>query len=630
MRLRRAGRPRAASLALVVGMSAALGASACGGAQKPAEPTPSSQTPSEAPAPPAPRRDLTPVSAPSGTFVWGRLHQPATLADSLLAATGLPLNWRQLLSSRFPELSSLAEANASLEVAVSVHPNPRRAPLAVVSLGVPSEQLVLDLLARENIAADEGAGGVHSFSAHGATCLVGPALGAAPARVVCGDEPDALDVLGPFALRGLPQQELSDAALHLEVAAGPLQAAYGQQVTSLKLLSSVLVRRLQIDSPRFDRAVADSVFGLVDEVIALSQDVERARVQLWDRGTEYELSISGRFQGATSWSLQTLHELVPQQQPPPGAFWALPAQSSAAYYVQMPKASRMRPVWDALRDALAGYLEHERDLGKATRQRIDRWLADAFTFEGPVVGATGPWVKGADEDALPQPAWQLFAFSGDAARFRKSLSELEAVLASPDLRKATGAQKSWLPELKQRGTLTGKAGSVVYEWKNGDLARALDLLRYGIDGASADTAELEASLKSLGSGFWALVPDGDHTWFVWAQERDRLAEPFTVMAKTDAPRARSLAGLAPLEARGALASGFYKLETLAASWGRKGSGAGKRPSWEQVSRSLPYRGEVPITFELRASEGEGTTLELVHHIPRKFLADLTAVLTQDL
>src|SRR5690606_11447376 len=191
----------------------ALGAwlllSACGGAQKPSgEAPPAAETPTTSPASET-RPELVPVDAPAGTFLWARLKNPAVLTDSLLAATGLPLDWRGLLESRVPELVAVSDLNAPVELAIVVNPNPRRQPLGVLSWGVGSEAAVLQQLDQMNVQAEEGPGGVHSFAIAEATCVVGPSLGSTPSRVVCGKEAQAVDVLGAYALRGLPRQELS-------------------------------------------------------------------------------------------------------------------------------------------------------------------------------------------------------------------------------------------------------------------------------------------------------------------------------------------------------------------------------------------------------------------------------------
>jgi hypothetical protein len=564
------------------------------------------------------------------------VKNPAALADSLTAATGLPLDWRQLLSRELPELLNVSDPNAALEIVLALPSGGGRAPLGVVSWGVASEKIVLDALERENIAADEGSFGVFLFQTRGAACAVGPALGAAPARIVCGDDARALDELGAFAFRGLSQQKFSDADVHFEVVAEPLRTAYGQQLGSLKLLSSVLVRQLQIDSPRFDRAVADTVFGLVDEVVALSRDVERARVQLWDRGGEYELGLAGRFVGSESWSVQTLTELRAAQTAPPDWFWQLPARASAAYFAQVPSSAKMRPFWDASRDALVGYLEQNEGLGKGTRQRLDRWLQDAFVHEGPILGASGPLVSSESDGETTarrmRPSWQLTAVEGDAARYRKLASELEALLSAADLRKvASTARGSWLPELKARGPLAGKAGSMVYEWRmKGDWASVVDQLGAGLGGAQNERAEMKAALQELESGFIALVPDGGRTWFAWARDREQLGEPFALMQGADGARISSLKGLRQLQGRASVVTGFVKLEGLLAPLTSSLARSGRLRDWGQVSRSLPNRGEVPLSFEMRVSGEGGQDLEFVQRIPRAFLADLTAVVSQGL
>ncbi len=607
---------------------------ACGGAQKPSGDVPVTAAPATSP-PPAARPELTPVEAPSGTFLWARLKNPAALTDSVLAATGLPLDWRGLLESRVPELVAASDLSAPVELAISVNPNPRRQPLAVLSWGVGSKAAVLQQLDQLNVQAEEGPGGVHSFAIAKATCVVGPALGSAPTRVACGKEAQAVEVLGAYALRGLPRQELSEAELHVEMTAAPLRQAYGQQVSSLKVLSSVLVRQIQIDNPRFDRAAADAVYGLVDELIALSQDVDRARLQLWNKGGDYELAMSGRFAGSASWSVEMLRGVGATQTAPPDWFWALPANASAAYFSRAPDPSSTEALWAVAKDLLGGFLEDNQAVTKATRERIERWFTEASHYGSAVVGATGPVVSSTSgERSTLVPAWQLTGVQQDSARHRKLLDELIAILAAPDLRKAAAHEgESWLPEFKRSGALAGQPGSAVYEWKmSGTWQEALERLG-GTPVVSKDPsqrAELETALAQLDHGFLALVPDQDRTWFIWSQTREELAKPIEAMKRQDAPRLQGLDALQSLRQRPAILSGFVKLESLVAQLASGARGAEALGSWDRVSQALPYKGQAPVTFQLRIEQGEHTEIELAHRIPSQFITDLTAALVQGL
>lgn len=614
--------PRA--LRSVLGLGATLFLLACGGSQKPASEAPAPEvTPAPQPTQEA-RPELTPVEAPAGTFLWGRVKNPADLTDSVLAATGLPLDWRGFLRSSVPELVEVSNLNVPVELAVAVHPNPRREPLGVLSWGVASQEIVLEQLEEQNVQAEEGPGGVHLFSVADVTCVVGPSLGVTSTRVVCGDDAQAIEVLGPYALRGMPGQELSDADLHIEVSAAPLQKAYGQQIASLKLFSSVLVRQIQIDNPRFDRAAADAVFGVVDELIALSKDVERARVQLWNKGGDYELSMSSRFPGNTSWSVQTLEALGAKQTALPQEFWALPANTSAAYFYQTPDAERLGPLWNVAKDALAGFLETQQGVTKASRDRIDRWLTDVAGVSGAWVGATGPMVTSQNGDRTDlRPAWQLSAVQQDSARHRKLLDDLVAILAAPDLRRAaTHEGASWLPDLKKRGALKGRPNSAVYEWRLQEAwLKSLD---------PNDRENIEAAIDQLDHGFLAIVPDGERTWFTWAQTREDLGKSLELMERKDAARLAGMAGLQALQARPVVLAGFVKLESLLAQAAASIPGAESLRRWDQMSRALPHKGQAPVSFEMRVLEGEATEVQVVHRIPRQFVADLTAALTQGL
>lgn len=594
----------------------------CGSAQK----NEAKETTATPPVAAVTHRDLSPAEAPAGLFLRGRVHDPAALTESLATALRLPLDvsW---LQNELPEpLRQSVDSRTPVEVAVALDPGQSRIPLWAVSFGAPSVEQVLSELDRQGVVADEAPQGLHTFSVERNACAVGRALGPAPARVVCSRSPAGLDLLGAFALRGLPTQELSDAAVHLELTALPLQSTYGQQLGAVKLLSSALIRQVQIDHPRFDRALADGAFGLIDEVIALSQDVENLKLQLWQEGDDYELSLSGRFPGARAWSLQALRELKLQQAPPPAVFWQLPATTSAASFGLSVSRAQTRPLWAVLSDGLVGYLESE-GLGAATSERLTRWFEGVSELKLPSVSGRGPLVLRSQPPRGAEPAWHLWAIEADAAPYRKKLDELVGILKAPELERIAKSTR-WLPKLTSRGGLGGRAGSAVFEWE-------------GVPGAVFEQLSdlpllwtaLPSSLKPLpggksaetARGFLALVPQGELTWFGAAESLDELKQLFSQLERPETPRLARNAGLSSLENDKVVLGGFLKVESLA-SWGPESK---SRQDWAEVSGKLPHRGEVPLTFALRVDGTEALDVKLNQRIPRPFVTDAAVAFGPD-
>lgn len=599
-----------------------LASSGCGGAQ----PTTDAPKPSEAARAPAPPEvtpvTLAPVSAPPGTFLWGRVKSPARLVDSVVAATAIPLNWRGELEGESPELSRVVSLDAPIEVAMAIDHNPMRQPHGIVSFGVGSEGAVLAELERQGIAVRTHGESERWFSLNEASCALGPSLGATPARVVCSDDDESLAELLPYALRGLPGEQLSEAEVHVEVRAAPLQKAYKAQIRSLKLLGSMVARQIELDSPRFDRAAADAVLSLADEGILLAQDLERASFQLFEREAgDYDLRFTGKFRSSTSWTAGSFGLLGQRQTPAPDLFWKLPADSSAASFAHGLPTERARPLHDALIDLLGGLLEHG-GLADKTRIRIEKTLREMLAYDGLVVSATGP--QRVKEGELA-PAWQLLGIEADAARYRKLFEEIAQVLSSADLRKAAGEHAKWLPELKARGALPGRPGSVLYEWKvSGDFDELFGNWtpegKRGLGGAA----------QKLQHGFVALVPDGARTWLSWASEREQVSAPIDALFQSSSPRLDAVAGLSAMREASTVGSGFIKLEALAGPFFGDLDSGKRYKSWEELARSLPYAGKVPTTFHLRVEGGSAPAVEVVERVPHQLVADLTALLVHAL
>ncbi len=569
--------------------------------------------------------ELEPVAAPKGTFLWGRVKNPAGLADSVIAATAIPLNWRSELEEQTPHLASVVSLDTPIEVAFALDENPNRAPHGVVSFGVGSEGAVLAELERQGVPVRSEGDGERWFAWEEASCALGPSVGATPVRVVCSDDDASLAALLPYALRGLPREELSDAEAHLEFRAGPLKAAYGSQLRSLKLLASVAARQVEIDNSRFDRAAADALLALADEGIRLARDLDRVTIQLRAREAgDYELSLSSSFESRSSWTVGSLELLGNAQTLPPDLFWKLPATSSGASFARTLPKQQVSAIHGNLVDLLGGWLEHQK-LGEKTRVRIERFVMDMLAYDGVVVSASGPVVS-LTTPAGPQlgAAWQLMGLEAEASLYKKQLDELVQVLSSADLRKAAGTEARWIPELKAKGALADRPGSAVYEWqlKGGSIDELVGGLphREGV-------RELENVAQLLQHGYVVVVPDAGRTWLAWSTERSQLDAPFQLLAKGESPRLETVSGLTTLRDKTSALSGFLRLEGLVGPlWSELAPERAK--SWEDLSRGLPYGGKVPVTFHVRTESGQKSTVEMVERVPHEFVADLTALIIQ--
>lgn len=598
---------------------AASAMASCGGSRQGEAKEPAAAT--SAPAPPEVEAPPPEVEAPPGTFLWGRIENPESLTAFLTQASDSSWGGMKRMPIRLSEVLPSAEQSGPLEFTVAV-PSQGRLPIAIVSWGVASEQGVLDDLASRNIEVLEAPGGTHRFTLKGAVCVLGPAAGPLPARVACGEDAQAVDALGDFALRGLPRRRLSDAETHVELAAAPLQRAYGREIASLKMLAPVAVRQLQIDHPRFDRAVADVVFGVLDEVLALSEGLDGVTLQVWQKERGYELSVSGRIRQGSSWSAEALHGLGQRQTIPPAWFWALPSNTSLAFFGQsLPEASSRTP-WKVLTDVAIGYLESE-GLSATLGARLERWRDEVFELGGMQVVAWGPMAPAPQAKGVDAPAWFLAGGQQDSAAYRKLMDELVDVLGDKDLRQVADQGAPWLPTLKRRGPLPRHPGSLVVEWEARHTPASL-LGRMGtwalLGGQMPLLEDALAPEDASQKGVCAIVPDGERTWLACADNQEQLGEPLARVAEGKSDL-KQVTGLAQLKESPAFLTGFVKVEQLAAP-----AVSARGSSWEQVLASLPHGGRVPSTFEVRVIGNEPVEVEVRQRIPEEFVEDLLQAL----
>src|SRR5262249_28200778 len=85
------------------------------------------------------------------------------------------------------------------------------------------------------------------------TCVVGPAAGSAPARLVCGPPDRDVSALGPYLARNLPVAAPPAQDIHAELRFAPIEARHGGDLRRGLNLLPGLARMQGIGDPRFDR-----------------------------------------------------------------------------------------------------------------------------------------------------------------------------------------------------------------------------------------------------------------------------------------------------------------------------------------------------------------------------------------
>lgn len=569
---------------------------------------------------------LEPAATPGGVFLRARVKSPGKLLSAVGDAASSPLDWRELLLESDDRagrvLGSVIDIDGPIEVVVALHPVAGEEPMGVWSVSARGVRAALSGLDAHGVDTRQGPEGLHYFQLSGEDCALGRSLGRSPARIVCADRQESLDSLLAYALRGFPAEPLSESEVAMRVLAEPLQKQYGKHLRGLRPLSGVLARQLHRDHARFDAAVSDAVLGVVDELVALGEDVQGLDFDLWDREGAFESDFALRFAGKSSWLVNTSREWAKSQGPAPELLRTLPADATVAGYVRhIPKRS-MERVARVLGELAAGGLESE-GISRATADRVAKLVNQVLAADRTVVYAAGP-LKPGTSGPNARVTYSLVGVDQDSKQILEIIDGFAAVLADKQLDKVEGVE-GHRPRFARKNIKLG-AGlpATVYEWQlPPSVVSALErgteeLASEGVTGADA------ANMQQFERGYIAVLPAGKVTWIALATEREALVDSLKTVS-ADVPRLGSSQELGELLTRPALLASAMRLggfvdqlapvltpETLKLCQG--------------ALRTAPNRGGVPVTSSVSVSAGETTELRWQGRIPDAFLTDLAALI----
>jgi hypothetical protein len=410
----------------------------CGGAPAHAPEAPKPPPPPK-PAPVVETADLSPVSAPAGLFVVGRLKRPTALTDTLAGWAGVPLGLRDVVPLAGKDLSSVVAWDAPVEVAAVVAPSGRRGLVeAGISIGLTSTERALTVA--NGLGHELKRLGPETYELGDiphVKCAIAPAIGSAMARLVCSHRREELEDMLPYMTRGLPNEPLGQRDLELELRVEPLRQRFASELGSARLFSSFVVRELQLDAPRFDTALSDTSYALADEFVALVRDLDTLRVEATvdDQKRELVGDLSIVFGDHKSWTATAFAERANHAGPPPDKFFALPADAASANYCYAHDPAVYERLSAGLVELVEAYLEHEK-VGKATRERIARVIQAYFRWDGLGVTASGTDAvqAGTKDEKLTSSSWTLMRLEDVPPALKSLLPDLVAIFSDRELR----------------------------------------------------------------------------------------------------------------------------------------------------------------------------------------------------
>lgn len=550
--------------------------------------------------------DLSPVKRPAEVVVLGHIARPRLLVDTITKWSNVPVKPEDLIPESARPLGRAVLWEAPVDMVVAIDNEGKMPPpLVVGTVGLKSLDEALSAAESMQMPTRKLAPGVYRVGDFpDASCAVAVSLGAAPARLVCGRGPKDVDALLPYATRGLPSEPQTGADLELTLSAAPIQERYGRDVAALRLFAGMAIREIALDSPRFDRALSDAVYGLVDETINLFNDLDQIRIESRIDAARNVLTGSAelRLKGNSSWVAGSIAAVKPQ--PIPASLPRIPPGATLAGYNPPLPAERYSAISRILGELAEGLLEHEK-LPAATRKRVRHMTDTAFASQPETfMFAMSP----TQTDALGyRHSDTIVARSSEtSARLLGVYTDFFGLLGDPGLKKwakdlakqklgdkaAAGLPKVWPKVTKKPFKLAGfKAPATLFE-VTVDL-KALAAVDETIARMIAKWLKGEPNeLKRL---VVIVQPDGQSTYVL---SGDDPAEMARVMAehKKNEPGAFFAR---PQHNESVAAAGYLTLNYFAHALARSANS----DAFMKALSSTPHRGETPLTFSSTVGPG---------------------------
>ena len=562
--------------------------------------------------------DLSPVVRPAEIVVVGRIARPRLFAETLTKWSSLPVSVEDMMPKQARQLSSavLWEAPVEMLVALDAFGDGKLPPpLIIGSVGLKSVDAALSAADALQLPTRKLAPGIFRVGDFpDASCAIAVSLGQAPARLICGRGTKDVDALLPYATRGLPNEPQTGADFELTLDAKPIQAHYGHDVTALRLFAGVAQREIALDSPQFDRALQDAIYGGVDEVINLFNDLDQLRFEArLDAGRSVLTgSAELRLKGDSSWTAGTIAALKPVAVP--ATLPRLPPGATLAGYNTVFPAERYAAFTRIAGELAEGVLAQQK-LPEPTRKRarhlIDSWfskLPESFAF------AMSPSQK--DVIGYQHADTMLTRLSEPAGRALGMYGDYFALINDPAVKRWAKTkfqvdEKLWPKVSKKPFKLAGfKAPATLFEVTvdMNALAAANEKIAKALENMLPPADSKQLSRISI-----MVQPDGDFTYLLTGDDPKEMARVMAEHRKSE-PGAFFAR---PARNDKIIAVGFMTLAYVARAIER----STKTPEIGKAVASAPNHGETPIPFSTTVGTGSARVdLE----VPAAVFADTTA------
>ena len=605
---------------------------------------------SAAPAAEAPSRLTLGGDGLSATVAHIRIRNLEAMLSWTRSFVPLPLDARNALAQVLgKELAAAVKPGAPIDALALLDPEAGDRlvpPLFVVGASFRSAEEALKAAQAAGAQSTATQGGYHlqvrlpATAPEAAFCLLAPARG--PAHLVCGVGRNDVERLAPLMVGPLAAAPGGGADLHVELRIGRAFDRYRGPLRGVLTSAMALAApQLTVDGGRVDRALADLMHALAEEIMASLGDLDHGAVELTlgERGIELWGTAHHRGKGSVLGRL--LGPPLPGTQATPPAFWQLPADAASASWSALQLAS-LKPLLDGIIELGDAWLAHVK-LPARDRQRIVAMVRRSVQQPDDVtVVASGPaprpaargrhersaagdasaasWIKSMLEDE-----WNLVGQRPARGYAPADVKEVVALWNLPSIQKplkrALAAIHWPTPVVKMvpaPASLGAGAADVLFS-----LAVPADVPEDSDDDEPPPAARRPPPRRVPVTFHMITLADGDGGWLAIGRDPRFLAERLAIARGGSAgPTLANRDGLDDLRPPGLASGGFYSLVDLAGLIEQElHSERGRGPV--SLLPSLPHHGETPMVH-VSTAIAEGTEWSM--RVPRAAIEDAVFML----
>ncbi|MCH2108903.1 MAG: hypothetical protein MK135_06210 [Polyangiaceae bacterium] len=622
------------SLILVLGSSLVGCGSSAKEAATAAQETASAKKSSQPALPP-----LEEAVEPPRIVLKARVRNPRTLAEDIGATLGLPLRFEQLVSkaagTKQKDLLPFWEDDVAVEVVAALPTAVGAPPLIIWSAGIRDKSGFLETLAAQGIEVMDGPENNQHFAPGESFCALGRSLGASAERVACANTEEALGQLLPYALRGLPAEELDGAAMAADISLAPAKETYEQYFGMARQWAIIGAQRLYVGQELFDSAVSEVATSLAQELVDYIHDLDGIAFRLHSSGTEYRAVAVAEHKSTSSWLAQAASYSAQHDTSLPAGLGELPQSAETVMYGHSLPQERFAKFFRLAADLLEGWALHQK-FSPASAARLRKLTASLQVLLSDSILAEG--AEKSPEDASTDEYWRLSASEVPLKSQYEFWNTLMDVLGDAELKKYLNSlsEEQKLADLLPKMTsqeLTLQDGEKITIFRYENSAALETLLHPGL--AEVPIISEAVDLNSIEEKTTASTPPrtyylglrqiGQRSWTALASQPEIVSELLSQAPAKGADAFSADGRLAILQENQGAFGGLNSSRALTDALGRRLEGQ-KREKAAALSKSLPFPEAAPLTWWVKATEVETPQVHLAMNLPKDFLRNFGTLL----